>query len=238
MAEGCTLPFWLDVLKTLLGVFVGALLAFFVNIRIQRLERKRQEKAAGNLMLAVLSKQFGDFVIAKAGILMDKENSLDKAHHTPRWNQLQPTLFQFSDELKTDMSEMGFLIDAGKHHVLEKLVLANTRYHDLAQLIERHSEAAKERQSRLEQTIRENPNLPFEDAARLLGGELVGRLDSLVGALYLRIERDQQAYVDAGKALRESLIGLFGREGLMGFRPIGANDMALAKVGLSMADFK
>ena len=140
------MSFWLDVLKTLIGAFTGALLAFLVNIRLQQLERKRKEKAAGNLMLAILSRQFGDYVIAKAGFLADKVEALERDAKTPSWNLFKPTLFQFSDELKVDMETLGFLIDKGKGKVLEHLILANTKYHDFASLTRMHTEASKEEQ--------------------------------------------------------------------------------------------
>lgn len=226
------MSFWLDVLKTLIGTFAGALLAFFVNIYLQHVERRRKEKAAGNLMLATLSNQFGDFVVAKAGFLSDKDVALKRDKTTPAWNQLQPTLFQFSDDLKVDLQALGFLIEKGKSDVLERLLIANTKYHDLAHLTRMHSEAATERQSRLETPISENPALSFERAAEVLGGELIGRLDSLAKAIDRRLENDQQIYLNAGKALRAALVELFEEEGLMRFRPLGANEKALSLVGL------
>ncbi len=227
---------WLDLGKTLIGTLVGALLAFFVNVRIQQKERERKDKAAGNLMLTILSQQFGDFIQAKAGILSDKEAALIHYPDSPAWNQLNPTFFQFSDELKVNTSDLSFLIESGKSDVLERLIIANTKYHELGHLNESNSEATHEKQKRLEEPSRANPNMSFDAAEAILGSALVGKLDSLAKALCWRIENDQQVYIKAGKTLRAALIEIFGAEGIVAFKPIGANELALQRVGITLND--
>lgn len=227
---------WLDLGKTLIGTLVGALLAFFVNVRIQQRERERKDKAAGNLMLTILSQQFGDFIQAKAGILRDKEAALHRDANSPAWNHLNPTFFQFSDELKVNTSDLSFLLERGKSDVLERLIIANAKYHDLGHLNESNSEATHEKQKSLEEPLRANPDMSFDVAEKILGNALVGKLDSLAKALYWRIENDQQVYIRAGKTLRAALIEIFGAKGIVAFKPIGANERAQQRVGITADD--
>src|SRR4051812_11265051 len=51
-----------DIAKTLVGVFIGAGLAFATNEMVQRRSRARDDKAAGNVALATIGRAYSDFL--------------------------------------------------------------------------------------------------------------------------------------------------------------------------------
>lgn len=216
----CAIPSpWLDFIKTLTGVFVGAILAFCTNLWIQHLHRRRNNLATGNMALAVLSRQYGDFVMFRAGL----KQELEDRSAWPRWLQIQPTVFSLSDHLRIDLPSLAFLFEHERADLLAKLVWTDTKYHDLRTILEKNSIACEERDDLLAKSGLSNFTLTdLRKAEIAVGGALMAKCDSLNQILQQRSKNDAEVYKAAGQALHELMSKSFGVAKVMPFTAMGA----------------
>lgn len=209
---------WLDVFKALAGAFSGAFFAYLLNLRIQRVQRDRGNLAAGNLALAVLSKQYGDFLVMHASVLQQAEER--KA--LPSWLQLMPSMMVLSESLKFDLATLAFLFEDGRHDVLTKLILAETCYQDLRQIYSMNTDACRERDRAASQAgiinfgVADIPKLE-----NVVDASIRGSCRSFCEALKLRGQRDQTVYLEAGTALYQLMVERFGTKKVMAFAALG-----------------
>ena len=218
----CPIPSpWLDIGKTLVGVFAGAFLAFCANLYLQHLQRQRSNLAAGNMALAILSRQYGDFVIFRAGL----RRELDEMPSFAGWLQIKPTVFALSDSLRIDFPSLTFLFEHERHDLLGKLVLAETKYHDLRNILEKNTVACEERDQALAEAGM--VNFSVEDLRRAenaVNSALRAKCDSLNQFLQQRAERDVLVYRAAGQALHSMMAKTFGTTKVMPFTAMGAQE--------------
>ena len=127
--------FLLDILKTAIGAFFGAGFAFVANEIVRRKQRGRDERAAGNLALSVVSRLYGDFVLAKLNVLKD----FSDRQLLPTWMQLRPTYLDLSSSISFDVESLSFLFQSGKADLFERLANVEVRYHALRRMLEHHS---------------------------------------------------------------------------------------------------
>jgi hypothetical protein len=223
-------PMWIDLLKTLSATFIGAVLAFGTNLYFQSRQRKNDQRSAGNLALATLSRQYGDFVIAKAALeseLNDAEKTIPKI---PLWRALKPTLHEFNLELAFDFKSLAFLMEDGNDKLFTSLVHAETNYHELGRFFARHSDAASQMQHKFNAAGWTDQTTLSEGIIKnAVGGELVGELESLVHAIKNRIETKEEVYMYAGQKL-EAFMRIKFKDRVFVFRALGA------KAGLSKLD--
>lgn len=205
---------------TLTSTFVGALFAFFANMRIQKWLRVRADKAAGNVALAILGKQYGDFIIFRAGL---RQELLDRKD-LPQWLQLSPTIYRLPETLRFDVSSLSFLSERKKPDVIKWLMIAETRYHDLRMLIERNSEACHQRDINISKsTASPLGQVDFSTAVERASNDgEKAMLTHFNFFLQQRAKEDQQVYLDAAKALTEAMITFARPDEIMPFGPIGA----------------
>lgn len=225
-----TPPMWIDLLKTLSATFIGALLAFATNFYFQSIQRKNDQRTAGNLALATLSRQYGDFVIAKAALESELNEAKRTSPATPLWRALKPTFHEFKLELTFDFKSLAFLMDDGNDKLFTSLVHAETNYHELGRFIARHSDAASQMQHKFNAVGWNDQTTLSEEVIRnAIGLKLVGELDSLVQAISKRIETEEEVYMCAGQQLEAFMKNKF-KDKVFVFRSLGA------KAGLSKLD--
>lgn len=210
---------WVTIATTLTSTFFGAALAFIANIKIQNRQRENANKAAGNVALAILAKQYGDFIIFKAGL----EKETTDRQNFPPWLQLSPTILRFSETLRFDISSLAFLSDLKRPDVIKWLMIADTKYHDLRLLIESNSEACDLRDT----NISRSTTAPFgpwdlSHVEAVVGAREKGMLTHFNNFLQQRACEDEQVYRDAAKALTEAMRRFARPDEIMPFGPIGA----------------
>lgn len=217
-----TPPMWIDLLKTLSATFVGALLAFCTNFYFQSRQRKNEQRTAGNLALATLSRQYGDFVIAKAAFESEINDAKKNNHETPLWRALKPTLHEFNLDLTFDFKSLAFLMEDGSDKLFTSLVHAETNYHELGHLIARHSDAASQMQHKFNSLKWHEQAILSEEIIRdAVGLALVGELESLVNAISNRIKTKEEVYMYAGQQLEFFMKNKFKGKVFV-FRSLGA----------------
>src|SRR5438270_6059908 len=89
LVDAIPTAFFADILKTLIGSLVGAGLAFRYALRRDEAARLRDQRAAGNLALAILARQLSDFTVTKAGIVQHRASVLEVQPMSPLWMQLK-----------------------------------------------------------------------------------------------------------------------------------------------------
>ena len=212
---------WVDLFKTFAGVFTGATLAFLANIRIQGLQRERSNLAAGNMAIAILSRQYGDFAIFRAGL---KQELAEKCNW-PGWLQIKPTIFQLSDNLKFDLPSLAFLSEGKHHDLLTKLLIAEVKYHDLRHIHTLCAEACIERDKSLSEAGLSD--LSLEDLHRAENSvdcALQAKCEALNQFLQQRANQDENFYKAAGNGLHKMMSARFKSGTVMPFSAIGARD--------------
>ena len=218
-----SLPFIFDLLKTLIGAFLGALFAFLVSMSLEYFKRKKEYLANGNLAMMVLSRQYGDFLIAKTFIEIHIANLLRAYPNTPSWAQLQPTLFKFSETLRVNLQSLAFLLE-GHSEIVDRLVNVDVKYHDLGDILDTFTEAAyKRHQIFSEHGVTEVTPVDYREAQNWMGIALIGKLESLMDAIDIRLKNDLIAYQKAGQTFNQIMVKRFGINGVVPFQPLGAN---------------
>jgi len=216
-------PWWLDALKTLGATFVGALLAFFANWLQRDIQTRSELRVAGNVALATLSRQYGDFVIAKAAIEADLGAAHSSSPQVPIWRAIQPTLLELGEELVFDYKSLAFLVRDGDDGLFAGLVEIQAKYHDLRKLMRDYNEAASQLQIKFSQAGWVDRIIPSEAAAEAAAGAaLIGRLESLVKALANRVATHEDRYIAVGVGLERLMSEKFPSQ-VFAFRALLAN---------------
>lgn len=199
--------FWLDVAKAFFGAAFGAGFAFVVNILFQRRQRRRENLAAGNLALEVLRRQVSDFFNIRKAFLDDQAKRLHAAPNAPLWAQFKPMFRSFSEGFRFDYQALTFLFESGGTDAIGALGMAESRYTDLASIVETFNRTAENLQQRLvELGVQPGADFDVADVEYRLGPALVGKMNGLTKALLDRFEKDEKDYVAAASSLRAALL--------------------------------
>ncbi|HEV8552510.1 MAG TPA: hypothetical protein VGR65_03860 [Casimicrobiaceae bacterium] len=198
--------FWLDVAKALIGTFVGAGLAFGANLYVQYLQRRAADLVSGNVAMAILSQQLGDFRTVRRAVL---EEQTDRAS-LPEWGRFRILPALFDRELKFDLEKLGFLVRKGAP-LLGELALAQRLYLDLANVIGLHNSNAKEMQRKLSAAAAAafRP-LSDREALDAAGRDLVSQETGVVEVLLEHMENDEARYLDIARQFHDKLRDIFG----------------------------
>ncbi len=208
--------FWLDMTKTLVGSFVGASLAFGSNLWFQNKERKRKYKAAGNLALATVVRQWNDFLVVRKGFMQTRQAIIEQNANAPIYLHAKPTHFYFSESLKFDYASLAFLFEHGRAELFTTLAIAEQRYYDLASVIKLYTAAAEIMQSKLASTdLSSNKEFSFADVESAIGPDLLYKLQDTVSGLFQRFEEDESSYITAISELRSAMVKVFGDSGII-----------------------
>lgn len=201
-----------DVLKTLIGTFVGAGLAFLSNFWMQTKIRRRDEIAAGLQALFVIRSQFDDYLNVRFAFY----KSMSVMGDLPECLYAKPMSLNFNESNVFDYKSLSFLLllPAGVDAYTELQVIER-KYFDLAARHEDLNNSAIERQkvtAELHQNNRINEQTPFETIVQLIGPELSARLRDHLRAVVVRVAADERSYVHAYSALKKVLADYFGDE--------------------------
>jgi len=218
--------FLLDIVKTLIGAFVGALLAFWVNRLTENRKIEREQRAACNLALTLLSKQYGDFLISKASVASNKKGALELWPGLPLWMQLQPTLFTFSVKQNLDIDSIAFLLE-GHANIVERLLHAEVGYQSLQSLFEHLNEAAI-RRDEIFAAHGGADNTPIDILEEWVGLAIVGKLSAVINSIDARLAADGDMYRKAGESLQQLMIQTYGEKNVVSFKPLGADMKKIA----------
>lgn len=212
--------YWFDP-KVLLSTFLGALLAFVANFFMQMMQRRWINLAAGNRALATVSKMYGDFVILRAGVRGD----VNSRQNFPVWAQVNPSIFQLSDSLRFDLGSLAFLAANKQQEILSQLILAETAYQELRNLLAKSTEACEIRDQRI--AAAELVNFALGDihqAQNAVGEALVAKLAGFNEGLISRAHTSVDSYRSAGNALYKFMNEKYGKSRVMPFSALGARD--------------
>lgn len=210
----------LDWGKTLSATFIGAALAFASNFLLQRHLRQRENLAAGNMALAMLSQQYGDYCIFWSALQTDIEIAIGRG--TPDWLSLRPSLFFFSESTSIELDSLAFLAEHRNHAVLKDIVLAAQTYDDLRTLIKQNTEACAERDQLLDTSL---PAGEVDYSLDWAGATVPASSKALLGALATgllrRAEPRGEVFRRSGKGLREVLVANYGEDRVFPFQAVG-----------------
>lgn len=204
---------WMDFARVVAGAFMGATFAFLFNFWLQWHVRCRQELAAGNLALIVLAQHLVDTHIVERGIRDHVAKTMAKVPDTPRWAQLWPQHFYFSDKLKFDYNSLAFLSLKGHRDVLARLAHSEQLYFDLAALVQAHSEATASIQERV--STNNLSALPWSEMEAKIGRHLTAKASMLTDGLVDRGERNPSDIRKAIQSLRGALVQQFGEKAVV-----------------------
>jgi hypothetical protein len=197
--------FWLDVAKTVLGTFVGAGLAFAANLYAQCLQRRRADLTAGNVAMAMISQQLGDFRHVARGV----KQELEERAALPEWLRIRPLTMIFDKDLKFDFEKLGFLVPLGAP-LLGELALSQRRYLALAFTVEEHNSNARAIQRRLAEAGIVTVTEETSAIRSAVGHDLIGQQTSLTGLLLEFCEKEERTYLDLACKLHDKLREIFG----------------------------
>ncbi|MEI6760643.1 MAG: hypothetical protein WCO22_09385 [Betaproteobacteria bacterium] len=173
------------------------------------------------MALAILSKQFGDFNIFRANL----QKELESKASFPYWLQISPTVYRLPDHLRFDFPSLTFLFECGRSDVVEKLFLAETKYHDLRMILERNSDACEERDQILAKAGFGSFALAdLPKAEVVVGSALKAKCENLNIFLQSRAERDGIEYQLAGESLQQLMNKIFGAKKVIKFKSMLARD--------------
>lgn len=212
------LAFLADIAKTLIGSLVGAGLAFQYALRRDKAARRLDQKAAGNFALAILARQFSDFQVTKVGIARHRAWVLKQEPNAPVWMQLNPIQIDYSEALRFDIRSLEFLFQRGRGEILEKLIKAEQAYRDFTRLVEVHRTVSDEAQRKVADSGTAS-DAALETIEATIGPALLAKRRAFTEALFERMERGGNVYLDAARALRRVLIEDFGEDGIISLEP-------------------
>jgi hypothetical protein len=201
---------WLDFGRTVIGTLVGATAAFLFNLWLQHLARRRENLAAGNLAMLVLSRQFSDTLILKRGTEENQVKALKGDASAPLWAQVKPTHFYFPPTLTFNFDSLSFLFSTESRTVMSRLAQAEQLYFDLDSLVQRHADTLEELQRKL--SDRNLTHESWEVIDMQLGPELIGKANTLTEGLLGRLKRNPDDYTRAIQELRAGLVAIFPEE--------------------------
>lgn len=196
-------PFWLDVIKALIGTLIGALLAFGANFWFQHFQRRRDQLAAGNVATLTLLHQLGDVRTVKRMIAAEMEERKD----LPLWARIRPMAATVDATSKYDYASIIYLTDI-EPTLFADLAVGWLRHQNLAYLMDQHREAAREIQRRAEESKIQLMDDPALKAA--IGKELTARQEGFVEAILELCQRSEPEYLTTAERLYCALRRKFG----------------------------
>ena len=201
------------LMKTAVGPFIGASLAFASTLLIQRRNRRRDDLSAGNLALLSIVAQLDDYLNYRLGMRLavaQRASGIALSKPMPLWLLAHPVVHHFSDR-SFDYKSLSFLLDRRPGQVaLSKLANLERAYFDL-----------KERQAELARTAVDVQQCLADRMREHTGKVEVGALNAAVGielrvraadqlvSVMQRLDQDEDLYVGTFKVLRDQLVPKF-----------------------------
>lgn len=212
--------FWLEVIKTAIGAFLGAGLAFASTLSIQLWIRFSDHVKAGNVGLSILVRQLNDFLSVKTAMLRQRATMLKVRPDCPLWLQLLPSAYDFT-ESRINPSDLGFLFDQHGTPTMQKVLRVQQLHTKLAALVAHHRDVRLETQKRAqEEKIKPYDTMSIEAVEEKIGPYLVAICASGTESLLAQFEADEPEYEAAFNMLRSELRRRFGKR----FIDVGRSD--------------
>jgi len=206
-------PVLLDIGKAIIGSFAGATFAFIFALRMYNRQLRRENKAAGNLAMATLRRQYNDFMVYGRGVKKTYDDMFRVEPHAPLWLLLKPHHYTFSGPLRFDIKSLTFLFEKGDVKFLQDLLLAEARYHDLMSSADKLNQTLDEAQQVLAAAgIGAQGAHRIGELENIVGPALVGRANSFVESMLRTVEEDKGVYSEATESLRAKLVEYFGAD--------------------------
>lgn len=209
--------FVLDVLKTLIGAFVGAGLAFASNHWFQRRTQTRDDLAAGRRALFTIRSQMDDFVNCRFGIRHAAGVMVEAiGGGAPEWAFARPMGFNLSESNVFDFESLAFLLSTPDGRAAyESLQYVERTYLDLSARLSDYHTSTQELQRTLAPFTQAHADAGWQAMTDHLGPELVGRVRDHQRALMLRLDRDETRYWKAHTLLGDVMTKTFGSDATM-----------------------
>jgi len=204
-----------EIIKPLVGTFIGAILAFLSNWWFKYESQSREELASGLRALFTIRSQFDDFINVRFA-LQHSMNAMAKAimFNEPEWCYAKPMAFNFNPSNIFDFKSLSFLLstETGRN-AYQGLQLIERTYLDFTARHADLNSSALELQKTTAELFRTHLNLTsatLETMESMLGPELPARVKSHLQALVIRIDRDERRYLKVFDELNTVMDQLFG----------------------------
>lgn len=161
---------WLDFTRTLVATLTGAFVAFYFNSRLQREQRRREEKAAGNHAMQTIWRQYSGFMNARKKLREEVQRNKKIAPMMPAWLIAHPLAQFLPSDALLDFRSITFLYeDPANFEAIESIAMADALYRDFLGYLNKFTDAAIKKQEKIEASgIGDGPVTP-EKVIALIG---------------------------------------------------------------------
>ena len=201
-----------DFVKSAIGPFVGAGLAFLAAKLHESAKLKRESLAAGRLALLTISSQLNDFLVYRTQTRLAFAARAVAGTNPPAWWFAHPAVFHFDPALTIDFKALSFL-DEGRNYtdMYGAVRLAEVTYFDLKARNDDMHIAALQVQRLLAEKFGAATEVGINDAAAALGPQLTAQAGDLARAIARRCGKsDELRYFDAFNLLRDEIRAEYG----------------------------
>jgi hypothetical protein len=212
---------WLDISKTVAGIFLGAGLAFASNATWLWIKKREEHLSAGNLTLATLGLMFNDFWHYRQAAESGEAMMRLLVPTIPDWLIMKPLPIEFNESLFLDVKTIAFLLDGKKmssFNAFNEVMNANIQFRALAGLYKNHRHfalALQEKMSTIPEANTEEPDFSpgnFDLIEKKLGFFTTAQVSSLNTNIRIHLEKDEKVYRDAIRLLEIALLEKFSRK--------------------------
>jgi hypothetical protein len=198
-----------DLVKLIVGPFVGATFAFVVARYNDARKLHRERVAAGNLALLTLRDQIDDYLSFRKSFRYDVANPA-RGPGAPVFMLVQAT-FQAYAESSIDFPSLSFLMERRKHiPKLNSIVYSAKLYRNLVKLDRLRNETVLEFQKKLAEAHTSSPPQTAKDIERIVGPLLIANASSAIVGLAFHAKDDEKTYRRVVDELRAALIDELG----------------------------
>ena len=219
--EPNSLAIFLDFLKTVLGVGVGAWLAFKANRRAQEILKKEAELAAANIASLCLSRQWNDYRVFQKEIARYQDEARRQNPSLPPWEDLPkamqlPTIPKhFDDSVRFDFDKLYFLFGKGHESLLGELTVVENRYANFSLYVRTYNDLRVEAHKKLSDSAEAGKEFSVEEARRLLGNSLHTQLEFYAKAILEALPSNKSHIEGIAPILEQTLLERFGKKALV-----------------------
>jgi hypothetical protein len=210
-----------DFGKTLSGTFVGAWLAFVSNMFMRYQNQYRDDLAAGRRALYTIRNQIDDFANFRYAFQHSVAQVGTGIPTAPEWCLAKPMGFNFNSSNVFDYKSLAFLLSKQiGRNAYQQLQFVERTYLDL---IARHSDLngsaidTQKTMSELPKKLANFRDISLKSLEPHLGVELIYRVRDQLRAVALRVDQDEQRYMDSYNMLNNALEEILGKSAKIPF---------------------